>query len=67
MPLLWLPLVAFTFRQALRTALPLAAALVLVAAGVVAWRLVEYCIHRFLFHAQPHAGWGIFLHFLFHG
>ncbi len=67
MPLLWLPLVVYTFCRALHTTLPLAAAVLLAATGVVAWGLVEYCIHRFVFHAQPRSSWAIFLHFLFHG
>lgn len=29
--------------------------------------LVEYCLHRFLFHASPSSYWGITLHYSFHG
>lgn len=29
--------------------------------------LVEYCLHRFLFHASPASYWGITLHYAFHG
>lgn len=66
-PLLWLPLFTYCAAQAF-AALPwlLLASLLLV--GVVAWQLLEYCIHRFAFHAEAGASyWGITLHFLFHG
>lgn len=55
-PLLWLPLVAYAFRSALLTALPAAAALLLAAAGVVTWQLVEYCIHRWGLHVCTNTG-----------
>lgn len=65
-PLLWLPL--FTASLAWAGAeLPVAHAAALVLAGVVAWQLVEYCIHRFAFHAESDSYWGITFHFLFHG
>lgn len=36
-------------------------------AGVIAWTLVEYWLHRLLFHWEPKASWGPKLHFLLHG
>jgi sterol desaturase/sphingolipid hydroxylase (fatty acid hydroxylase superfamily) len=35
--------------------------------GIVLWQLLEYLIHRFLFHAKVSSYWGITVHFLFHG
>lgn len=35
--------------------------------GVLLWQLLEYLIHRFMFHADLSSYWGITLHFLFHG
>lgn len=35
--------------------------------GVVYWTLVEYLLHRFVFHYQPKSGWGKQLHFTMHG
>ena len=35
--------------------------------GVVAWTLVEYILHRVIFHYEPHTTLGRHIHFLFHG
>ncbi len=35
--------------------------------GVLLWTLVEYVLHRFLFHTAPRSAAGIRLHFLAHG
>lgn len=37
--------------------------------GIFLWTLIEYCLHRFVFHACPPANWPmlITLHFLIHG
>ncbi|KAI8475254.1 MAG: hypothetical protein J3K34DRAFT_382742 [Monoraphidium minutum] len=39
----------------------------LLAAGALLWQLLEYCIHRFAFHARGDGYWAITVHFLFHG
>lgn len=67
-PLLWGP-VFITFLLSARNAhsIPILLLPVWLGVGVVSWQLLEYIIHRFLFHSQPHTYWGITLHFLFHG
>ena len=35
--------------------------------GVVSWTLMEYLLHRFVFHFEPEVAWGKRLHFIFHG
>jgi 4-hydroxysphinganine ceramide fatty acyl 2-hydroxylase len=35
--------------------------------GVLLWTLVEYLIHRYIFHYQPKTQWGKQLHFVLHG
>ena len=42
-------------------------AIILAFAGAFAWTLVEYLMHRFLFHYKPSSHWGKRLHFVFHG
>lgn len=67
-PCLWAPVyvaVAAHARAAYAWPLPHLAALL--ALGVVLWQLLEYAIHRFVFHAPCTSYWGITLHFLFHG
>ena len=44
---------------------PLIAALVL--GGLLIWTLVEYTMHRFVFHYEPRSAWGKKLHFMMHG
>ncbi len=66
-PLLWLPLFLGCLAHAWRAhprPWELAAHLVL---GVLCWQLLEYAIHRFVFHARPRSYLGITLHFLLHG
>jgi hypothetical protein len=41
--------------------------LLLQLAGVALWQLLEYCIHRFGFHARGDGYWAVTIHFLFHG
>ena len=35
--------------------------------GLLIWTLVEYTMHRFVFHYQPKSSWGKRFHFLLHG
>jgi sterol desaturase/sphingolipid hydroxylase (fatty acid hydroxylase superfamily) len=37
------------------------------ALGVFVWSLTEYLLHRFIFHFVPSSGWGLRMHFIFHG
>lgn len=68
-PLLWLPLVAYSLVRSTSggDALAAAHAAALLALGMVVWQGMEYSLHRFLFHQQPRGPVSIFLHFLLHG
>lgn len=35
--------------------------------GVLIWTLIEYLIHRFVFHGHPKAEWAKKIHYTFHG
>ncbi len=35
--------------------------------GLLIWTLVEYAMHRFVFHYEPKSKWGKQLHFVMHG
>ncbi len=37
------------------------------AAGLMSWTLIEYVLHRFVFHFHPRSAWGRRIHFIFHG
>ena len=51
----------------LRSGVGILGAAGLFVAGVIAWTLVEYWLHRTLFHWEPKTSWGPRLHFLLHG
>lgn len=70
-PMIWLPCIALAWLQYFKHAdASLVNGLATFAAGLAAWTLVEYGIHRFLFHLDdilPDNGWVLTLHFLLHG
>ncbi len=37
------------------------------ALGLLCWTLIEYGLHRFVFHYEPRSAWGRRIHFIFHG
>mmetsp|Transcript_17496 Transcript_17496/g.37805 ORF Transcript_17496/g.37805 Transcript_17496/m.37805 type:complete len:274 (-) Transcript_17496:530-1351(-) len=67
-PLVWLPIfTAILVHSHVKLAVSVPSLISWICAGVVAWQLLEYVIHRFVFHAHPKSYWGITFHFLFHG
>ncbi|GFR43589.1 hypothetical protein Agub_g4686 [Astrephomene gubernaculifera] len=67
-PLVWLPLFTYCLACAVnRHGLPLPVAISLALVGVVGWQLLEYVVHRFVFHANLKSPLGCTFHFLFHG
>eukprot|EP00798_Chlamydomonas_sp_ICE-L_P020005 gene20005-26718_t len=67
-PLFWLPIFsAAALHSCISLGTSLADLVALLLVGVVAWQLLEYLIHRFIFHADLRSYWGITFHFLFHG
>ncbi len=51
-PLLWTPALGWCLAHSL-ACWGLAVGMALVGAGLLMWQLLEYCIHRFLFHKIP--------------
>ncbi|KAI3426116.1 hypothetical protein D9Q98_008495 [Chlorella vulgaris] len=67
-PLLWLPTAAaLMWRGVAVGGLPLAMLPLAAVVGVLVWQVLEYSIHRFLFHFDPKTPKGIELHFMVHG
>lgn len=61
-PLIWLPVVWWFVSSSVKDGVPpyhLTAAMVF---GVVIWTLLEYSLHRFLFHMKTKGYW--FVHYL---
>lgn len=66
-PLVWLPVVCWFVSMSVQMGLtPSRAALALVG-GIFIWTLLEYTLHRFLFHMKTTSYWGNTLHYLLHG
>ncbi|EKX51199.1 hypothetical protein GUITHDRAFT_151008 [Guillardia theta CCMP2712] len=69
-PLVWLPVITGMVLLSLKMGLtPLGAGLIFLG-GLFTWTLIEYVLHRFLFHLDEWVQfnyWAITLHFLIHG
>lgn len=63
----YIPVIAVVLYRTWARDLPLAAAAGLCFAGFFAWTLVEYLLHRFVFHWYNDTPWGRRVHFLLHG
>ncbi len=64
----WLPMVGLLlYRSAARHVLSAGVTALLVAIGIVAWTLLEYVLHRWLFHWEKDTPLGRRIHFLLHG
>lgn len=67
-PLVFAPAMLACFYGALvRDRLGIAATLATAALGGLAWTLIEYWLHRLLFHWEPPGAFGQRMHFVLHG
>ena len=65
---IFLPVIAWMLYLAVaQRGLSIGATAGLFALGLLIWTLVEYAMHRCLFHYEPRSRWGKRLHFLVHG
>jgi 4-hydroxysphinganine ceramide fatty acyl 2-hydroxylase len=65
---LYLPVIGWMLYAAFfRCHLSILAVAGLFALGVLSWTLLEYIIHRYVFHYEPTSRWGERLHFIVHG
>jgi sterol desaturase/sphingolipid hydroxylase (fatty acid hydroxylase superfamily) len=66
--IIYVPVIAyFSYKALVAPQINLLVFAVVFAAGVLAWTVTEYFIHRFIFHFKPKQAWGQRLHFIFHG
>jgi 4-hydroxysphinganine ceramide fatty acyl 2-hydroxylase len=65
---LYLPVVGYMLYVSLwQRYLSFVAVAALFLLGVLLWTLIEYLIHRYIFHYEPKTRWGKQLHFMIHG
>lgn len=66
--ILYSPLIAwFLYAAFVHNNLSLIAIAALFVSGILVWTLLEYVIHRCLFHYEPKTRWGKLVHFIVHG
>ena len=66
--IIYLPVVSYMLFVAIgERGQPIGGVVGLVVLGLFIWTLVEYAMHRFIFHYEPKSRWGKRLHFLLHG
>jgi 4-hydroxysphinganine ceramide fatty acyl 2-hydroxylase len=70
-PILWIPFILTNFSLALQYELPIWYAVCILLLGLFTWTIVEYTLHRWLFHFEEHIKINhpiaIVSHFLLHG
>ncbi|KMT03841.1 hypothetical protein BVRB_8g188450 [Beta vulgaris subsp. vulgaris] len=66
-PLVWLPVVCWLVFVSMQRSLTPAEAATTLVSGIFTWSLLEYSLHRFLFHMKTQSYWGNTFHYLLHG
>ncbi|KAI5674809.1 hypothetical protein M9H77_15173 [Catharanthus roseus] len=66
-PIIWLPIVFWLIFKSIRMGHTFAHIALMLLFGICIWTLVEYILHRFVFHMQTRTYWGNTIHYLFHG
>ncbi|KAK2448356.1 cytochrome P450 [Trifolium repens] len=66
-PVIWLPVVCWFVYNSIQMGLSCPHIAMMVVLGIFVWTLLEYTLHRFLFHIKTKTYWGNTLHYLLHG
>nr|XP_029120882.1 dihydroceramide fatty acyl 2-hydroxylase FAH1 isoform X2 [Elaeis guineensis] len=66
-PAIWLPVVCWFVTMSMRMGHTIPEVAMMVGTGVFVWTLIEYTIHRFLFHMKTQTYWANTAHYLLHG
>ncbi|KAL3643758.1 hypothetical protein CASFOL_014573 [Castilleja foliolosa] len=66
-PLVWLPVVCYFVSLSVNVGLPPSEVATAMVCGIIVWTLLEYTLHRFLFHMNTTGYWANTLHYLIHG
>ncbi|RAL50214.1 hypothetical protein DM860_007888 [Cuscuta australis] len=66
-PVVWLPVVCWFVSISLRMGHTVPHVAQMVALGIFIWTLIEYILHRFLFHIKTKSYWANTFHYLIHG
>lgn len=66
-PVIWLPVVCYFVSKSVRMGHTPYEIASMVGFGIFIWTLLEYSLHRFLFHIKTTSYWGNTAHYLLHG
>ncbi|KAG6594413.1 Dihydroceramide fatty acyl 2-hydroxylase FAH1, partial [Cucurbita argyrosperma subsp. sororia] len=66
-PVIWLPVVCWFISMSMNMGHTLGQISFMVIFGIYIWTLIEYIVHRFLFHIETSSYWGNTMHYLIHG
>nr|XP_043622468.1 dihydroceramide fatty acyl 2-hydroxylase FAH1 [Erigeron canadensis] len=66
-PSIWLPVVCWYISKSLKMGNSLPQIVTVLVLGIFVWSLMEYSLHRFLFHIKTKSYWGNTAHYLLHG
>lgn len=66
-PTIWLPVVCCFLVKSFSMGQSLPEVSLLVLSGIFTWTLIEYSLHRFLFHIKTESYWTNTAHYLLHG
>ncbi|EER93353.1 hypothetical protein BDA96_01G072100 [Sorghum bicolor] len=66
-PTIWLPVVCFMFVKSILMGNTIQDVVLMALFGIFIWTLIEYTLHRFLFHIETKTYWWNTAHYLLHG
>ncbi|XP_072958155.1 dihydroceramide fatty acyl 2-hydroxylase FAH1-like isoform X2 [Typha angustifolia] len=66
-PVIWLPFVCWCLIMSIQMGHTLPEVALMVLSGISIWTLIEYTLHRFLFHIKTESYWANTTHYLLHG
>ncbi|CAA7394119.1 unnamed protein product [Spirodela intermedia] len=66
-PTIWLPVVCWSVSRSMAMGHTAAEIAAMVVFGIFIWTLMEYTLHRFLFHIKTKTYWANTAHYLLHG
>ncbi|KAL5219548.1 hypothetical protein ABZP36_020232 [Zizania latifolia] len=66
-PTIWLPVVCWLLVKSIEMGHTIQEVAVMILFGVFIWTLIEYTLHRFLFHIETKSYWSNTAHYLLHG
>lgn len=66
-PAIWMPVVLWNLNRSIEMNISPHALVACIVSGIFIWTLMEYVLHRFLFHIELSGPWGNTIHYLLHG